>query len=333
MKKNSNLVGPLLQYFFLDFLCTQKRASPQTIASYRDAFCLLLQYVHEKHGIAPESLCVKDLSVSVILSFLDHLELVRDNSIRSRNVRLSAIRSFFRVVALRDPASVNQSSCVQAIPVKRSDRQLVRALSREEIDAIIAASDLTHWSGRRDHALLLTLYNSGARASEITALKHSQVTFGPSNFLHLHGKGRKERTVPLWSKTAQALQGWFQEIAAWGTDLAFPNAAKNQLTREGLNYILQRAITRASPNCLSLREKTVTPHSVRHTTATHLLQSGVDISVIALWLGHESIETTHIYLESDLATKETALNKLTPAGTDVPRFKANDKILAFLKTL
>jgi len=185
MKKNSNLVGPLLQYFFLDFLCTQKRASPQTIASYRDAFCLLLQYVHEKHGIAPESLCVKDLSVSVILSFLDHLELVRDNSIRSRNVRLSAIRSFFRVVALRDPASVNQSSCVQAIPVKRSDRQLVRALSREEIDAIIAASDLTHWSGRRDHALLLTLYNSGARASEITALKHSQVTFGPSNFLLL----------------------------------------------------------------------------------------------------------------------------------------------------
>ncbi|MBP9811120.1 tyrosine-type recombinase/integrase [bacterium] len=333
MKTDETLIGPLLRYFFLDFLCTQKRASPQTIVSYRDAFRLLLEFVHEKQGIAPEAMQVKDLSVTVILSFLDHLELKRGNSVRSRNVRLAAIRSFFRVVALRDPASVNQSTCVLAIPVKRADRLLVKSLSRDEIDAIIAASDLTRWSGRRDHALLLTLYNSGARASEITALKQSQVVFGTSNFLHLFGKGRKERTVPLWPKTAAALKAWFAEIADWDTDLAYPSAANNRLTREGLNYILQRAIMRASSNCQSLREKKVTPHSVRHTTATHLLQSGVDISVIALWLGHESIETTHIYLESDLATKETALSKLSPAGVDVPRFKADDKILAFLAAL
>jgi integrase/recombinase XerD len=333
MKEPANRLGPLLQNFFVDYLCTQKRASSQTIVSYRDTFRLLLEFVRDKHGIEPAAACVVDLDVPILLSFLDHLEQTRHNSIRSRNLRLAAIRSFFRVVALRDPASVNQAARVLAIPVKRADRQIVKALSRTEMEAILAAPDLKQWSGRRDHALLLTLYNSGARVSEITALEKSQFRFGVNSFLHLHGKGRKERTVPLWTKTARALQSWFRELSPQQTDLAFPSARGRRLTRNGVDYILQQAVDRAVAGCPSLHDKKITPHSVRHTTATHLLQSGVDISVIALWLGHESIETTHIYLEADLTTKERALSKLAPAGVEVPRFKAKDEVLAFLATL
>jgi len=333
MKRNSNQIGPLLQNFFVDYLCTQKRSSSQTIASYRDTFRLLLEFIREQHGIEPAAVCISDLDVPVILSFLDHLEQSRHNSIRSRNLRLTAIRSFFRIVALRDPASVNQAARVLAIPVKRADRRIVRSLTRAEIDAILAAPDLNQWSGRRDHTLLLTLYNSGARVSEITALERAQCRFGSHSFLHLYGKGRKERTVPLWTKTARALQSWFREPSPHQTTLAFPSARGQKLTRNGVDHILQQAIDRARAECPSLREKKVTPHSVRHATAAHLLQSGADISVISLWLGHESIETTHIYLEADLATKERALSKLAPAGSELPRFKAKDEVLAFLATL
>jgi integrase/recombinase XerD len=333
MKRGSNQIGPLLQNFFVDFLCTQKRVSPQTIASYRDTFRLLLEFIRDQHGIEPATACVSDLDAPVILSFLDHLEQARHNSVRSRNLRLTAIRSFFRVVALRDPASVNQTTRVLAIPAKRADRRIVKSLSRAEIDAILAAPDLKEWSGRRDHTLLLTLYNSGARVSEIAALERAQCCFGVNSFLHLHGKGRKERTVPLWTKTARALQSWFRESPPQQTTLAFPSARGRKLTRNGMDYILQQAVEKARTGCPSMREKNITPHSIRHTTAAHLLQSGVDISVIALWLGHESIETTHVYIEADLATKERALSKLAPAGSELPRFKAKDEVLAFLSTL
>lgn len=333
MKQNPKLVGLHLQRFFVEYLSTQKRSSPETIASYRDTFRLLLRFVHEKHGIEPAALCVEDLSVKVVLSFLDYLEQERDNTIRSRNLRLSAIRSFFRVVALYEPTCVNQCATVLAIPVKRGDKKLIRTLSKKEVDALLAAPDLTNWTGRRDYALLLTLYNSGARISEIGGLKQKQVCFGTSACLYLRGKGRKERTVPLWSRTARAIRSWFDEMAGWEVDLAFPSASKKKLTRNGLNYILQRAVKQASQRCPSLRSKRVTPHVVRHTTATHLLQSGVDLAVIALWLGHESVETTHVYLESDLATKERSLKKLAPPGVEVPRFKAEDSVLAFLASL
>lgn len=333
MKKNSSLIGPMLQKFFVEYLCNQKRASSETISSYRDTWRLFLLFVKEKYGIAPASVCLKDLDVPVILAFLNQLEEVRKNSIRSRNLRLAAIRAFFRVVALNDPASVNQVTRVLAIPVKRSNKRLVHFLSREEIGSLIAAPDLTQLSGRRDHALLSTLYNSGARASEIINLERSQLSFGTSSFISLHGKGRKERTIPLWGKTTITLKAWFKEIDHSSTELAFPSATGHKLTRNGLDYIIQRAVQRASHKCPSLLNQAVTPHLIRHTTATHLLQSGVDISVIALWLGHESIETTHIYLEVDLETKEKALSKLAPAGANVPRFKATDEVLAFLASL
>ncbi len=333
MKQAANQIGPLLQNFFVEYLCNQKRASPQAIASYRDTFRLLLEFMRDKYKVEPAAVSIKNLEVPVILSFLDHLEQARHNSVRSRNLRLAAIRSFFRLVALRDPASVSQAAQVLAIPVKRTDRQLVKALTRAEMEALLAAPDLSQWSGRRDHALLLTLYNSGARVSEITALEQSQFCFGAQSFLHLHGKGRKERAVPLWTKTARALQAWLRELSGHQTSLAFVSARGRKLTRNGVDYILQQAVERAVKECSSLRDKKITPHVLRHTTATHLLQSGVDISVIALWLGHESIETTHVYLEADLSTKERALNKLAPAGAEVPRFKAKDEVLAFLATL
>jgi site-specific recombinase XerD len=332
-KQNATLIGPLLENFFVEFLCTQKRASTATIASYRDTIRLLLQYIQETKGIEPVAARLSDLDVPVILGFLDHLEQSRRNSVRSRNARLAAIRSFFRVVALRDPTNVNQSSRILAIPTKRSDRKLVRSLSREEMDAILDAPDLSKSSGRRDHALLLTLYNSGARVSEIISIEQAQFSFGTSNFLELTGKGRKQRTVPLWSKSAKALQYWFEELTDSKTTLAFPSAVGRKLTRNGVDYILQQAVKTALLTCSSLLEKNVTPHSLRHTTATDLLQSGVDISVIALWLGHESTEITHIYVEADLATKERALSKLAPAGAEVPRFKASDKVLRFLANL
>ncbi|CAN5191701.1 tyrosine-type recombinase/integrase [soil metagenome] len=331
MKTSGCSIGPLLQKFFVDYLCTQKRSSPETVSSYRDTFRLLLQFIHNKYKIEPVALRIEDVTVPLILDFLDYLEKERKNSVRSRNLRLAAIRSFFRIVALYEPACVNQSSCVLAIPVKRCDRKIVKTLSSDEIFAILAAPDITHWRGRRDHAILLTLYNSGARISELAGLRQNQIRFGTSTFIHLTGKGRKERSVPLWPKTARVLRSWFEELAGSDTDLAFPNLTKMKLTRNGLDYILQRAVQGAKKSCHSLENKSVTPHVIRHTTATHLLQSGVDLAVIALWLGHESTDTTHIYLESDLVTKERALNKLAaPTENEPIRYHAEDKVLAFL---
>jgi integrase/recombinase XerD len=280
MKLHATQLGPLLQHFFVDYLCTQKRASPQTIASYHDTFRLLLEFLRDTHGIAPAAAGIADLDVPVLLAFLDHLEHGRHNAIRSRNLRLAAIRSFFRLVALRDPASVHHAARVLAIPVKRADRQVVKALSRAEMDAMLAALELHHWSGRRDHALLLTLYNSGARVSELTALEQSQFNLGAQSFLQLQGKGRKERTVPLWTTTARTLQAWFRELSGCQTVLAFPSARGRRLTRNGVDYILQQVVARAVATCPSLRDKHITPHTLRHTTATHLLQSGVDLAVI-----------------------------------------------------
>ncbi|HKX28136.1 MAG TPA: site-specific integrase [Blastocatellia bacterium] len=328
-----SLIGPLIQSFFTQHLLINKRVSPQTVASYRDTLKLFLQYLKEQTGKEPVVMRVSDLDVSAVLSFLDHLEQIRHNSPQSRNVRLAAIRTFFRWVALREPEQIGLATRVLSIPCKRTDRRLVRALSRIEIDAVLAAPDLTRRSGRRDQALLLTLYNTGARVSEITELRRDQVNFGTSSFLQLYGKGRKERAVPLWPRTARILQAWFREIESSPHSLAFPSLRGNPLTRDGVNYVLQRAVSTASQGCPGLREKKISPHTLRHSTAMHLLQSGVDITVIALWLGHESIETTHIYLEADLETKERALNKLAPAGSETPRFKAQDEVLAFLTAL
>jgi integrase/recombinase XerD len=329
----STLLAPILQYFFTEHLTSHKQVSPRTIVAYRDSFRLLLQFLKKKTGKQPSTLCVIDLDAPVILAFLESLEEQRDNQVCSRNARLTAIRSFFRVVALRDPASVGIVNRVLGIPRKRTDKRLVGYLTREEIDAVLAAPDQSTWIGRRDYALLLTMYNSGARLSEMTCIRRGQVKFDSTTYLQLHGKGRKERVIPLWTKTGRVLRNWFRELELKATEVAFPSVRGTPLSSDGLDYILQQAVKRAAEACPSLLTKRVTPHLIRHTSAMHLLQAGVDMAVIALWLGHESIETTHIYVEADLATKERALERIAPANSSVRRFKADDTLLAFLASL
>ncbi len=331
--KTTTMIGPLLQGFFVDHLLAHKHVSPRTISSYRDTFRLLLQFVRDKTHIEPASLQLAALDTPVILSFLDYLETERNNSVRSRNARLAAIHSFFRWVALCDPESVGLATRVLAIPIKRTDRLIVQSLTRAEIDSLLAAPDQAQWRGRRDYALLLTMYKTGARVSEITALRQEQVQFGSSSLINLWGKGRKERCIPLWASTSQVLKTWFRELESCRTPIAFPSHRGRQLSRNGVDYILQQAVELASSRCPSLIGKRISPHVVRHTTAMHLLQSGVDITLIALWLGHESIETTHIYIEADLAAKERALEKLAPAEATSFRFKPSDSVLAFLQQL
>ena len=329
----SALVGPLLQSFFAEHLPSHRNTSRQTVDGYRDTFRLLLKFLRNTTGKEPCRLFLADLDVSVLLAFLDHLERERHNSIRSRNVRLAAIRCFFRFVALREPASVHLVTRVLAIPVKRPDRQLVGYLTRPEMDALLAVPDRSRWSGQRDYTLLLTLYNSGARVSEIAALQRSQIHFGSTSFVQFLGKGRKERSVPLWPRTARALKAWLNAWSGPSESPVFPNARGGPLSRDGVDYILRGAVQEAKAACPSLATKRVSSHLIRHTTAMHLLQSGVDIAVIALWLGHETIETTHGYLEADLKLKEQALGKVAQAGKGFQRFRAEDPLLAFLASL
>jgi integrase/recombinase XerD len=222
---------------------------------------------------------------------------------------------------------------VLAIPAKRTSRPLLTYLTRSEIDALLAVPDRNTWLGSRDHALLLTMYNTGARASEITGLVCGQIRFDNPTLIHIHGKGRKDRSVPLWPQTSRVLQRWFQLLKAKDDTIAFPSLRASRLSADGLSYMLQQVVTKAAGTCPDLKNKRVTPHVIRHTTAMHLLQAGVDIAVIALWLGHESIETTHGYVEADIEMKQRALEKLTPAAGQVSRYKPDDKLLRFLASL
>ncbi len=326
-------IGPLIQVFFTEHLRHHKAVSPRTISAYRDTFRLLLRFVNDSTGTPPSVLCIDHLDAPTILRFLDHLERDRNNTVRSRNARLAAIRSFFRFVALREPTALAVATRVLAIPAKRTERRLVGYLSRTEMDAILVAPSQTSRSGRRDRALLLTMYNTGARVSEVARLRRCDVTLDTSPHVHLQGKGRKHRAIPIWPRTARTLRLWFNEMVTEPTSPAFPNARTGHLSRHGVAFILRKASESARAACPSLDQKRVSPHTIRHTTAMHLLQSGVDPAVIALWLGHESLETTHIYVEADLEMKRQALGKIAPAGKAARPFKPDDPLLAFLKAL
>jgi site-specific recombinase XerD len=256
----SGLLGPHLHAFFLDYLGKQKRASPHTVASCRDTFRLLLTFVHETIGIPPSAVRVTDLDLPVVLRFLEQLEQHRGNTVRSRNIRLSAIRSLFRVITLRDPTSVALATRILAIPVKREDKKLVGYLTREEIEALLAAPDRSSWTGRRDYALLVTMYNTGARVSELTTLSRAQVRFAPTSCVLFMGKGRKERSVPLWPQTARTLQTCFREAGESHSPLAFPSARGGQLSRDGVAYLLGQTVQRARERCPSLYHKKISPH-------------------------------------------------------------------------
>jgi site-specific recombinase XerD len=323
----------LLQVFFTDRLMRQRQASPHTIASYRDTFRMLLGFAQQRLKKAPSTLCLEDLDTSFIGTFLDHLEKERGNSARSRNIRLAALHSFFRYVALHDPLHGALAQRVLAIPAKRYHRKQVQFLTRPEIDALIAAPDHHTWAGRRDRTLLLVAVQTGLRLSELIGLRCEDIVLGTGAHLRCTGKGRKERCTPLRRETTAALRMWLTERKGQSTDPVFPNGRGHALSPDGVEYLLAKHVAIAQQRCPSIEKKRITPHVLRHTAAMELLQNGVDRSVIALWLGHESMETTQIYLHADLALKEKALAKSAPLGIKLRRYRPTDKLLAFLKGL
>ena len=330
MTSQSQSLAPHVQAFFTHHLCQHKQASPQTIASYRDTFRLFFTFVQATTGREPAALQVRDLDAPSCCNFSTTLSTNAGTRSARAICAWPPSGPFSASSRRRAPESLAIVTRVLAIPTKRADKKLIGALTRAAVEALLAAPDRSYWVGRRDHALLLTLYNSGARVSEVTTLQRHQVCFGPSTLLQLTGKGRKERTVPLWPHTSRTRQAWFAEFREDDGQTAFPNTRGHPLSRDGVAHLLQRATHNAVTGCPSLRTKKVTPHVLRHTTALHLLQAGVDIAVIALWLGHESIEITHVYLEIDLAHKEQALHKLAPVEGPMARFTTPDPLLAFL---
>jgi len=323
----------LLQDFFQRRLVAERGASAHTIASYRDTFELLLRYAEQRTGRTPSALTLDDLDAPTVLSFLDHLETERGNSPRTRNLRLTAIRSFMRHVSVRDPTSLPITQRVLAISTKRFDRPALGYLAREEVEALLEAPDRTTWSGQRDAVLFAVLYNTGARVSEVTGLSVGNVLLDRASALQLHGKGRKERIIPLWKSTAAQLRAWLVRVDRRPDAPVFPNHAGQRLSRSGVEQRLRVALQKASERCPSLAAHRISPHTLRHTTAMHLLQSGVDITVIALWLGHEDTATTHLYVEADLAMKEAALRRVEDPAPRPLTFKASDRLLAFLDAL
>ena len=323
----------LLAAFFTDRLMQQRQASPHTIASYRDTFRLLVQYALRELRKAPAALAISDLTTDLLGGFLTHLETERGNNARSRNARLAAIRSFFGYVAVQEPQHAALAQRVLAMPSKRYTRRLVDFLDRAEIEALLRAPELHTRTGRRDRTLLLVAVQTGLRASELIQLRCQDVQLGPGAHLRCQGKGRKQRCTPLRQDAAAALRAWLDERRGEPDAPVFPNRLGGALSRDGLAYLLAKYLAIARQACPSLQDKRVTPHVLRHTAAMELLQNGVDRAVIALWLGHESVETTYVYLHADLKLKEAALAKTTPTQGTWTRYRPEDEVLAFLNGL
>ncbi|MCP3885555.1 MAG: site-specific integrase [Propionibacteriaceae bacterium] len=323
----------LLTRFFSQRLIQQRQASPHTIGSYRDTFRLLLQFAKVRLGKEPSRLTWDDIDATLIGAFLDDLQERRGIGARSRNLRLTAIRSFFGYAAYELPERSEQIQRVLAIPAKRCSHEQVHYLSRQEIDALLAAPDRSTWSGRRDHAWLLLAVQTGLRLSELTGLTREDTHLGTGAYVHVLGKGRKERCTPLTEQTVAVLKAWLQEPAPGQGRILFPNRRGGRLSNDGVQYLLAKHVTTANEACPSLHSKRISPHVLRHTAAMELLQAGTDPTVIALWLGHESVETTRIYLEADLAMKQKILAKTTPHEGCPGVYKPDDALLAFLKGL
>jgi site-specific recombinase XerD len=326
-------LAPVMESFFVERLLAQRRVSAHTVASYRDTFRLLLGFVQRRTGKAPAKLALEDLDAVIIGAFLDHLERERHNSVRTRNNRLAAIHSLFAYAALRHPEHAALIQRVLAIPAKRVDRQLISFLTDDEVEALLAAPDRNTWVGRRDHALLLVAIQTGLRVSELTSLTCADIELGTGAHLRCHGKGRKERITPLTAQARAVLQVWLAERRGTHGQVVFPSRRHGRLSTDAVAVLVTRHARAAATHCPSLTTKTVTPHVLRHTCAMRLLAVGVDTSVIALWLGHEGVETTQIYLHADLAIKERALARTAPTGTTPGRYRPPDTLLAFLESL
>ena len=323
----------LVQAFFTDRLLRQRCASPHTVAGYRDTFRLLLRFAVEQLGKTPTELEVEDLGAPFIGEFLDHLEASRGNSARTRNARLAAIRSFFRYVALNEPAHALLCQRILAMPSKRHERRTIEFLDRPEIDALLAAPDTSTWTGRRDRTLLLVAIQTGLRVSELIGLRNQDVILGTGAHVRCEGKGRKHRCTPLRKDTVVMVEAWQRERRGLPEDPLFPSFRGGPLSRDAVERLVAKHTASAQPRCPSLKRKKITPHVLRHTAAMELLQHGVDRSVIALWLGHESVETTQMYLHADLRLKEQALSRTTPVGIKPGRYRPDDGLLAFLEAL
>ncbi|HEV7453301.1 MAG TPA: tyrosine-type recombinase/integrase [Pseudonocardiaceae bacterium] len=327
------LLAPTLEGFFTERLMTQRQASPHTISGYRDTMRLLLCFATEQTGKQPSRLEISDLDVRLISAFLDHLEHERHNTASTRNIRLAAIRSLFRYAALRHPEHAEVIGRVLALPAKRFDRALISFLTNDEVKALLAAPDRTTWTGRRDHALLLTAIQTGLRVSELTGLRCQDVHLSSISYLFTQGKNRKQRTVPLTSQTVKVLTTWLKQRQGQPQDPLFPSNHRGQLSRDAVEWLIAKHTAVAAEHSPTLRTKKVTAHVLRHTTAMTLLQSEISTSVIALWLGHEQESTTRGYLHGDLRLKQRALDRTTPPATRPGRYQANDSLLTFLDSL
>lgn len=326
-------LAPTLEAFFTDRLLCQQRVSPNTIASYRDTFRLLLGFAQQQTGRSPARLELTQLDATMIAAFLAHLETDRGNSPRTRNVRLGAIHGFFNYCALRHPEHAALIARVLAIPAKRSDKRIVTFLTPEEVKALLDSPDRSTWAGRRDHALLLTAVQTGLRVSEVIRLTNADRQLGAGPHVRAFGKGRKERVVPLTSQTVAVLKIWTRERGGLPADPLFPTRTGRPLTRDAIERRLAKHVSSAEPRCPALCPKRVSMHTLRHTAAMMLLSAGVDTSTIALWLGHEQERTTHIYLHADLAIKQRALDRVTPPNGRPGRYRPPDRLLAFLEDL
>jgi site-specific recombinase XerD len=332
MNSEANLPR-LLEGFFTERLMHQRQASPHTIASYRDTFSLLLRFVQERTNKAPSTLSLQDLDAPLIGAFLDHLEQGRGNGPRTRNTRLAAVHAFFGYAALYEPGASALVQRVLAIPSKRFEHKTIAFLTHDEIEALVAAPDTDTWLGRRDRTLLLLTVQTGLRVSELIGLCCQDVVLGHGAHVRCLGKARKARCTPLREDTVKALSAWLDERRGQPADPLFPNRGGGPLSHDSIEHLVGKYATIARQRSPSLEKKHITPHVLRHSAAMELLQHGVDRAVIALWLGHESVETTQIYLHADMKMKELALSKTTNVDVPPGRYHPDDELLAFLKGL
>ncbi|MDO5565872.1 MAG: tyrosine-type recombinase/integrase [Planctomycetia bacterium] len=332
MKKQFSL-QQMIKSYFTEYLPVQKGCSPLTISTYRDVIILLLKYFDKYKNINPSKLTVEDFTADNIIAFLDNLQKERKNSDRTRNARLATIHSFAKYLVFKQPILIGHLQGVLAIPNKRTKRHVLEYLTIEEINAILSVFDDKTWYGQRDSVLFSVMYNTGARVSEIIALTVGDVDLQTNGKIQLLGKGRKQRIIPLWASTIKVIKSWIETNQLSGTDPLFLSNRNKRMTRSAVAKRLTLAVKRAQKQCKTLVNRNITPHTLRHTTAMHLLQSGTDITVIAMWLGHESIETTHIYVTSDMKLKEAALKTLQEPEQKDYRFKADDTLMKFLENL
>ena len=325
--------APLCQSFFSKRLITQRRASPHTVAAYAHTFRLLATYAQKQLRTPPSELSLAQLDAPFLATFLDHLETKRANSARSRNARLASLRAFYHYAALEAPQHAGVIQRVLAIPYQRITRRLVGYLTRPEVELLLGNIDQTTWVGRRNHALLLVAVQTGLRLSELTGLRQKDVMLGPGAYVRCEGKGRKERCTPLAKPTVKVLQAWLKEQGADDTGFLFPSSRGGRLSSDAVQHALATHVATARNKCPSLGKKRVTPHVLRHTAAMELLQAGVDRALIAIWLGHESLDTTQVYLDANLELKRTVLDKVTPPQNRPGRYRPDDKLMSYLKNL